>query len=504
MDVQFLGSITSFSPADVRDVKVKLMIDGEEAASEVVGRISPHKPEPVIFHHAFAEAGSHAIWLQLDSDVLAADNTAWLAIDAEDRLRVLCVDGKQRVGPNASETDYFRQALSPEKAEEVNAGKMPLFPEVIGDSALAEANLDNYRLVVLANIAQVPKNKIQALEGYVKRGGALWIFLGDRVDPAVYNQSLGELLPATIGEPVGADDPDGPREKLSDKETDYPAITKFRGIKGLPLSNLETWHRFKLLPRAANDPSTRPVLAYENGDWAAVERRIGDAGGRVLLIGTTANKAWNNWPSKNHYMPLMNYLALELIQPPYGQRNRMLGERFTMQISREEMGELRAQGVTLKYSPLSATVARGGGNPTAELPGSEASRFEILTEQFLMESGPIHRAGIFEADIPGQAKRRVHFAANRNLEESDLSVIEDREILAAVPKEGDARSDEKGFFGSVTQADLHLFATEDPKLVEDSLKTGGGNKELWKWLAGAVLVLLLAESFLARRFGNYE
>ncbi|HEY3323347.1 MAG TPA: BatA domain-containing protein [Planctomycetota bacterium] len=484
VDTQLLGTVRNCSGAPARDVKVKLRIDGEEVAAEVVPMLTPDKPETVSFYHAFPEAGSHAVSIELESDSLPADNAAYLALDVEEQMRVLCVDGQQRVGPNASEMDYFRQALAPSKSDEIKAGKMPLFPEVISDSAFPEANLDNYRLVVLANVANVPREKVQALTQFVKRGGALWIFVGDRVDPSIYNKDLADLLPMPLGELVGSGDPDGPHDALSEKDSDHPAIAKFKGIKGLPLSHLHVYRRFKLLPPLQPDAAIRTMLSYENGEPAAVEKHFGPSNGRVLLVGTTADKAWNNWPAKNQYMPLMNFIALDLIQPAYAERNRMFGERFVMQLPRQELGVVRREGLRLSD------------------PAGELSNMEILTEQYLAESGPIKKAGIYTAELPGDKRRRLHFAANRNLDESDLSTIEDREILAYLPIENDARKTHAALGPAVTQSDL-LLTGEDTKNVEESLKKTKGNREIWRWLAGAVLGLLLIESILARRFGDF-
>lgn len=483
VDTQLIGTIYNFSANPVKNVRVKLKVNGEEAASETIGSISNEKPETVAFYHGFPEGGSHTVSIELDSDALPADNTAFLALDVENQMRVLCVDGQQRVGANSSEMDYFRQALAPSKTDEIKSGKMPLYPEVISDSAFPEANLDLYRLIVLGNVALIPPEKIQALTNFVKRGGALWIFAGDRVDPSIYNKDLAELLPMPLGELVGTADPDGAKESISEKDADHPAVAKFKGIKGLTLSHLQVFRRFKFVAGAQGDPAVRTVLAYESGEPAIVEKRIGS--GRVMLVGTTADKAWNNWPAKNHYMPLMNFIALDLIQPAYIERNRMFGEKFVMQLPRNDLGAVRREGLRLTD------------------PAGDSNNMEILTEQFLAESATIRKAGIYSTTIPGEHKRLLHFAANRNTEESDLTLIEDRELYSYIPAENDARKDKPAFFGNIiTQSDLKL-AGDDVKSVEEALKKTSGSREIWRWLAGTVLCLLLVESFLARRFGDF-
>ena len=483
-ETQFVGTVANFSAVSKSGVKAKLKVDGEEVATETLPTLppDPSRTETVLFRYTFPDAGSHAVSMELENDVLPADNTAFLAVDVEDQTRVLCVDGEQRTGPQGSELDYFRQALRPDKSDEVNAGKMPLAPEVISDAGLAEANLDNYRLVVLGNVAMIPAEKIQALERYVRNGGALWIFLGDRTDPAVYNKDLAGLLPMTLGELAGTGEPDGPADCLNDNDVSHPAVAKFKGIKGWSLSHLRCYRRFKLVGKTPPEPGVRTVLTYENGEPAAVEKFLGE--GRVLLFGTTADQAWNNWPVTSCYMPLMNFIALDLIQPAYIQRNRHVGDRFSIQLPRQDLGAARREGIRLID------------------PAGESSNMEILTEQSRLESGVIRRAGTYSARLPGEGNRVLYFAANRDIDESDLTPITDREILANLPRGDDAKARPGYFQKYVTQADLDLVGEEE-RDVEQKLKNHAGSREIWRWLAGTVLGLLLVESILARRFGDF-
>lgn len=491
VDKQIAATIHSFASQTKRGLNVKLKIDNEEVLTEALPALASEKPENVSFRYSFNDAGSHAIVIEADSgDVLPADNSAYLAVDVEDQLRVLCVDGQQRAGPNASAMDFLRQALSPSKSEEIKAGKMPLYPEVISDSAFPEANLDNYRLIALANVAaaMLPKEKIQALGTYVKQGGSLLIFCGDRVDPAIYNRDLNELLPMALGELVGNGDPDGPRESISDKALDHPAIAKFRGIKGLNLSQLQTFRRFKFMPKKLapgekEDDTVRTVLSYENGDPAAVEKKLGE--GRIIVFGTSADKSWNNWPGKTQYMPLVNFVALDLINPSYLQRNKFVGDRFVIQIKRADLGAARREGIRLTD------------------PSGEAANLEINIEQSSAESAPLKKAGIYTAVIPGETKRLLHFAVNRHIEESDLSPIEERDILSMIPRDSNDTPGPAALFKGVVQADFSLVR-DDLKAADEAFSSKGGSKEFWRWLATAVLILVLVESILAKRFGNFS
>lgn len=488
VETQLTATFRNLGSQTAERVPAVLYVDGEKVARQEIEKLEQFKPQSIVFRHTFTEAGSHAMYVQLEPDLLPVDNTAYLTVDVEDQVKVLCVDGQQRVTPMQSELDHFRQALSPSLANDAGTARMPLHPEIISDGALPDANLDNYRLVVLGNVALIPAEKIEALKQYVQRGGSLWVWLGDRIDPAIYNKDLQALLPATLGEPAGLGDPEGAFEKLSDKDLDHPAIAKFRNIKGLPMHELHVFRRFKLQPRAGpsaagGKEAPRTVLTLENGEPIAIEMKLGE--GRVLLIATTADKAWNNWPGGSHYMPLVNHLALDLIQPGYQQRNRLVGEAFEYRLPRESVAEARREGIKLVT------------------PSGEPAMMDVNNENFSAISKPVQKAGIYTTELPGEKKATVHFAANRSIEESDLDTIEDGEIRAYLPATPGGAVDRGRFFeAAVTQQDVDLTG-EDLSAIEAALKKHGSGKEIWRWLVMAVLVLLVAESFLARRFGDY-
>ncbi|MCZ7648156.1 MAG: VWA domain-containing protein [Planctomycetota bacterium] len=489
VETQIVARIENLGTAPANRVPLQLYVDGEQASREELALVEPHKPATVTFRHTFLQPGSHDLRVELPHDSLAADDDAFLAVDVADQVKVLCVDGEQRSEPNASELDFLRQALSPARALEINAGKMPLQPEVISDGAFPDANLDDFRLVVLGNVALIPKEKIAVLEQYVRRGGSLWFWLGYRVDPALYNQDLGALLPCRLGEAVGSGSSDDRNaDKLDEKAIDHPAISKFQNIKGLPLNQLQVFRRFKLLPKEKEDEqkSVRTVLSYENGDPAAVEWKLGE--GRVLLFGTTADTAWTNWPTKNHYMPLVNFVALHLIQPEHLQRNRMVGEPFLYRLKREEFGIVRREGLKLQD------------------PDGEPVAMDIDTEAQRAFSRPTRRAGIYSAEVPGEESlRAIHFAANRVVEEeSDLDTIEDAEIQAYLPSRPDEQPERGRLFDAPLLKHQIEFLGEEFADVKEALKKHKAGKEVWRWLIVSVLLLLLAESLLAMRFGNYQ
>ena len=62
--------------------------------------------------------------------------------------------------------------------------------DTVSPSGLTGADFGKYPLVILANVESLPLPAVEALEGYVDRGGSLLVFLGDQVNPDFYNPNL--------------------------------------------------------------------------------------------------------------------------------------------------------------------------------------------------------------------------------------------------------------------------------------------------------------------------
>ena len=84
-------------------------------------------------------------------------------------------------------------ALSPgyDEATVVTEGRLSAYrADVVSDTQLAEIDPTDYIMVVLANVASLPRRWTGDLFSYVREGGALMVFLGKNVDPIVYNREF--------------------------------------------------------------------------------------------------------------------------------------------------------------------------------------------------------------------------------------------------------------------------------------------------------------------------
>ena len=192
---------------------MKLVVDGKQVGERRVDKLQNGRWAVPRFDHTFATGGWHTGYVEVADATLPQDNRRYFAFDVLDTVRVLAVDGAP------SQVAAARRAVLPQarahgrpRATGARSGSTPSSP-----SGLTGADFGKYPLVILANVESLPTPAVEALEGYVDRGGSLLVFLGDQVDPEFYNPNLaaptrlhGGLMPGRLlgreGDPAGAAD----------------------------------------------------------------------------------------------------------------------------------------------------------------------------------------------------------------------------------------------------------------------------------------------------------
>src|SRR5690606_28261170 len=231
-------------------------------------------------------------------------------------LRVLVVNGEAAADPYEDEVYLLTVAIRPE-GPQFSGNDLT----VVDESELETVDLSAYHLVLLANVYRLTEEAAVRLERYVAAGGGVGIFLGDQIDPEIYNRILYRdgrgLLPAQLGEVVVA-----PRDRagfvLGQMDQNHPLMRRFADPQAGLLRGVLAWQFVAAEPAkedaaaaVAAETATRPangapqagavarVLArFDDPDKrpALVERAFGN--GRVLLMTTTVDKEWTNLPDR--------------------------------------------------------------------------------------------------------------------------------------------------------------------------------------------------------------
>jgi von Willebrand factor type A domain/Aerotolerance regulator N-terminal len=452
------------SPSD--GVRVRLTVDGRLGPEESFD-LQPGEDVPAVFPFQFSAPGDHLVEVSIDDDPLALDNRRYMVVPVRESLKVLLVDGHFKSEPYQAETDYLAQALSP--TEESPGQPRPIRVEVIPESQLANRELADFDVVFLCNVNQFIPRDVTALGDFLNQGGGVVFFGGDQVLADNYNRLLyadGKgILPAEIGPSVGDASQRQGGFLFNALGYRHSIVSEYQGASDpitAGITQVRTWQYHKLvLPK---DTRAERVMTFDNGDPAIIELQRNR--GTIVLVATSADAGWTDWPLHKSFPPLMQQIAIRASTGRFAERNIRVGQPFDQSFAASGAG-----------SPVTVVTPKGQQVSTKLAPSGGVSQFHFEQTDL---------AGRYSVRIGPPLSLETSFAANPDPAESDLTKLVDRAALAdAVP----------GWD--------FLYLTNSRELAEDASSVGRRG-ELHRFLLYSLLTMLLLESLLAWRFGHHE
>jgi hypothetical protein len=507
------ATIKSFAERTVEDLQVELLLNGDVTRTQTLV-LEPGETREVSFDAVFTEVGAHAVEVWVKTDGLPIDNRRTLAVTVRERLDVLVVNGDPQPEFGAGETDFLGFALAPPPMSDA-AITLPDLRRVrtILTGELAEADLNQVEVLVLANVIALSRPEAEKIEAFVRQGGGALFLLGDQVDTKVWNDLLWRdgkgILPAKLVDREVGGDEDETFYRLAPQTPDHALLQPFAG-EGLDLLREPRFWGFLRTEVTQGDASVRVLASFQErratlegevrGEGAGaespgttvarepggevgtgltgtdvpalIERHAGR--GRALLFTSSADGAWSNFFAKFAYLMLWQRVASYLGDDGASERNVQVGEPLKAVLSAENY----AREILLTI-PGAEPVEK-----IAEALGDGSNRFRITHQQ-------THKPGLYQLmvrrDESGQEEpeRAVTFAVNIDTEEADLARMNEAELRALLPG---------------VPFKFQTSAAVDRLLGSEASDAKG--IEIWPYLLMAALALLLIESVLAYRFGK--
>jgi len=447
--------VTNFSTSPRAGLFARLEVDGKQTGSAEKLDLQPGQSLPVRFQYLFDKPGMHPCTVRITGDRLAADDAGYLAVQVHRDVRALVVNGAPDASAPEKDAAFFLQAaLAPSSL----SGEEPVAvqPTVVTDTTLDKKTLKGFDLVLLANVAVLDAESRRSLGEFAQNGGGVLIFLGDRVDPQVYNGQLLESQPRILPARLGA--LSGTRLTLDPASFTHAALARFRTAQDIELNTAQFTHSFVLQPDAA-DRSVHVMARFSNGAPALVEKQFGL--GRLVLCASGVNPGWTDLPLKPAFLPLIQQLAAYLSTAAEGPRNLRLGERV------------------VKHLPLS----EANGRVTVTDPhGTDATvRPNVTAEGATVAIEDLSQAGFYRVAIAQQPLDVI--AVNREPEESDLHPLREADLRHFLTA--------RDWAWLPPAADLSATLARNRQGVE-----------LWRYLLFAAMGLMAVESLAAQMLGR--
>ncbi len=401
-------TVRNFGPSEARSVAVSLEEDGQSRPAVVIEDLAAGKQVTRRFPVLFATAGEHQLVARLASDSVPTDNERSLVIDMPAAVDVLIIDGD----PKAQDAFFLSTALAP--GGKTQSGLKPI---IESPAYLRDHSLDGFATVFLLNVERLEPADVVALENFVKAGGGLGVFLGERSRATFVNEQLyreGEgFFPLPLAGP--AELVVDRLEKSPDLEvTDHPIFAVFAGERNSFLSTVTIGRYFEAQKNWSPDPesSTRVIARLRNKAPLAVERQFG--AGRVVAVLTKAAPvettlgSWNNWGRNNpSYLVAMQEMQSYLSAARHADTGRTLGTPLTVPID------------VAKFAPQVQFVVPRPGGATESIAVDAAAAGAAGHRAVLNDT---NTSGVYEAQLmrTDGTQEIEKFAINVTPDEGDL------------------------------------------------------------------------------------
>lgn len=472
---KLVASVRNYGRTSAHEVRLNLTVGASSVPVVPIPEIKPGETKEVEIGYTFTEAGPYAATVRLEGDRLPPDDRRDVALEVVKAVRVLLVDGKPTDDLLESQVFYLERALAP--PGEVKSGV-----EVVTVPAerVTEEDLSSYHAVILCDLDRFPTQRLPALERYVREGGGLAIFVGEDVDPIAYEKDLwtakdksgaliagAGLLPCRLGEMKKPPSP----IKLGAPSFDHPLLRIFSGDNNPFLSRVRAKKHFTLPIDQVKDKTTKVICRWEDVENtpAIVEKPFGD--GRVVLVNTSASRAWTDWPREPSFPVIAQELVRHLSPAATKGKNLVVGEPI-----------LRAINPALFEAKAKLTIP-GEKNPR-ELLAARNDQSDALWFTY----SDTFTAGVYQLELQPRAS-----GASPRVESFAVELD---------PREGELAKMEPGLLQKAL-SDVN-FKIEPPGHSLLSM-TEGERSELWRFCAFLLLAVLAAEgilSFIAAHHGS--
>ena len=283
-----------------------------------VSSLQPKEERLLRFGVQLESPGPNRFQLSLESDNLEDDNSAYLAIDVPDKLKVLIVEGSPGAGR------YLELATQLERSGYAEG----LICTVSLASLVSAEQIEKNDVIVLADVGDLDEENIKILDEKVRNGGGLLVYAGVNMDAFSAEQIIGRLVPMNWEKRVIPEDGQNHQIRVS-PQSDQLGLELRRLEAEILDCKVNGFHQVQ----TAED--SKILLELDNGNPLLFIQEV--ERGKLVIFTTGADREWSSLPL-NPAGPILFHLLLQELSTGDRQKSLRIGESARVEIRSNRLG----------------------------------------------------------------------------------------------------------------------------------------------------------------------
>ncbi len=436
--------LNNHSATPAGEIAVRMFFNGKKVQQQVV---SVPAGESAEFEMSAlpGSAGYISGKIEIDDDPLVHDNQYYFTFFVPEQIRALLVQNKP------SPYRFIELALAPAPQFQT-----PVTIRTVSSVNLPGLNWNEFDVIVFSNHPGFDDMQIRQMESFLKKGKGVFVIPGPDSDVRSYSGGLFRhfgmgVIRSVADLPRGKGQPPGFGE-MNRTHILIQGIYEKNTKPDLPVPESPNFYRYWQTELSA---ISSPVIQLTNRQPLLAEIRSGP--GRLLFLSSAIDLDWNDLPLRGVFPPLMHRSVLYLYSSSaMPQANMKCGYPAEFRI--RSILSAQASVVDESGREYKPGIKPLGDETLVRVPGFDQPGYYRLAEQ---------------------NKNVFVFSANHDPGEGSPQSMK-REDLAAIFRE---------------QPYDVILSTES---YQDFILKSRLGHELWKWIFGIVLILLIAELAIAQ------
>jgi len=484
-DVKITVTVANTGVGEIAPTGVELKIDHKAVETQTAGEIAEGASSSVVFEHRFESSGPHIVEARVVcEDDLPGDNATTRVVNVLEQLKVLVIEGRPSPRPLASDAAYLEVALAPSPEVKGQRARHLIDATVVAAADVGRVKaFDDYAVVVLANVARLPADRAKELALHVGNGGGLLIAPGlsdpKRIDlyRTFYNAwqtpdgkrlAGARLMEVRLDERAAGTQPADRAAHVAPQTIDHAALKLLSDPSDSDLPAAAVKRHWVLV--AADDPTVSVAASLDSGDPFLIQRQYGK--GYVLTLATPLDKGFSDLPSRDCFVPLVQELVHYLAAPLQRPMNVAPGRQMVYTIP----GTIRGGDVADVHTPdgkrRRARLQRRQGRWQASFAlTARPGLYRLVLPDAAM--GALASRPAMAPTAP-EMPRGIPFTVLADPAESTLEPLADKDFAEAGKH-------------------VRLARAETTGELTAAIRGGAPGREIWQYVALALLALLVAE-----------